>query len=209
MSFQPVIVGVGLSAWSFLKSTRDSQRIAHQSDTVSQREDAYFRDTIGSVDSAEDLVADRRLLAVALQAFGLSNDLPNTFFVRKILEDGTLDPGALANRLADSRYTEFSSAFGFGDSAVPRTKLSGFADEILLKAQDQRFEEAVGVQDDALRQALYFERKLPEMARDTATDSSRWFRLMGDKPMRLVMEQALGLPQSFGQLDIDKQLEMF
>ncbi|MCH2093601.1 MAG: DUF1217 domain-containing protein [Rhodobacteraceae bacterium] len=209
MSFQPVVVGVGLGAWSFLKATQESQRTAHKADAVSQREDQYFRETIGSIDTAADLVSDRRLLSIALQAFGLSNDLQNTFFLQKILEEGTQDTGALANRLADSRYTAFSQAFGFGDSPTPRTKLSGFATEILTRAQEQRFEEAVGVQDDTLRQALYFERQMPELAQGASSDSSRWFKLMGDRPLRTVMEQALGLPQSFGRLDIDKQLEMF
>ncbi len=99
---------------------------------VIQRDTDYFLENIGKIDTAEDLVNDRRLLSVALGAFGLDEDIDSKYFIRKVLEDGTLDPEALSNKLADKRYLDFSQAFGFGDYGIPpRTKVSDFATEIV------------------------------------------------------------------------------
>jgi hypothetical protein len=174
---------------------------------VAQRDEAYFRDRIGSIDTAEALVADRRLLGIALQAFGLEGDINNRFFIRKVLEDGTLKPDALSNRLADKQYQKLSAAFGFGDFRTPRTKLSDFADSIIAKSRDRQFEAAVGSQNADLRLALNARRELAELTRKTASsDTSLWFGVMGSVPLRKVFEKAFGLPAGFGTLDLDRQL---
>ncbi|MBW6496595.1 MAG: DUF1217 domain-containing protein, partial [Burkholderiaceae bacterium] len=97
------------------------------------RDTAYFEARIGSVNSAEELVADRRLLRVALGAFGLQDDINNRFFIRKVLEGGVIQPDSLANKLGDDRYREMSRAFGFGDLAVPSSKLSDFGPDITAR----------------------------------------------------------------------------
>ena len=124
MTYAPVVPFGGLAGWAFLTRTREAQKTAFASSPAVQRDEAYFRDRIGGISSAEELVSDRRLLSVALGAFGLEDDINNRYFIRKVLEDGTLDPKALGNKLADKRYLELSKAFGFGDYATPRTKLS-------------------------------------------------------------------------------------
>jgi hypothetical protein len=61
-------------------------------------------------------VGDRRLLEVALGAFGLDDDIRNRFFIRKVLEEGTTSPSRrFANRLSDKRYLALAETFGFGD----------------------------------------------------------------------------------------------
>ena len=50
---------------------------------------------------------------VALGAFGLQDDLPNRFFIQKVLEGGTLSTDSLANKLSDPRYAALAKAFGF------------------------------------------------------------------------------------------------
>ena len=111
-----------------------------------------FREKIESIKTAEDLVADRELLSVALGAFGLDDDINNTFFIRKVLEDGTIDDDALANRLSDSRYADLSEAFGFGTPGFTRTSLSFFADEIVDRYEAQQFQQAVGDQDNDIEE---------------------------------------------------------
>ena len=145
MTFTPVVPSGGYGGWSFLNRTMAAQKKAFADDPALQRDEAYFRDRIGKVSTAEDLVADRRLLSVALSAFGLEGDINNKAFLKKILNDGTFDPAALGNRLADKRYLEFSRAFGFGDFAVPNTKKSDFPDKILSAYQARKFEAAVGL----------------------------------------------------------------
>jgi hypothetical protein len=209
MSYTPAIPLGGYAGWAFLTRTRAAQMEAFVASPTLQRDEAYFRDRIGGISTAEDLVADRRLLSVALGAFGLESDIANKYFIRKVLEDGTLDPDALANKLADKRYLEFSKAFGFGDYTTPRTKLSDFADTILEGYRTRSFEAAVGEQSDQMRLALNAQRELATLAGRSLTDDARWFSVMGSAPLREVFQTALGLPSAFAAIDLDQQLATF
>lgn len=208
MTFAPVIPMGGYAGWTFLKRTMDQQMKAFTAQPAVKRDEAYFREKIGSITTAEQLVNDPRLLRVALGAFGLDGDVNNKFFIRKILEDGTLKPDALANKLANKQYQKFSAAFGFGNFAAPRTKLSDFADKILAPYKAQQFSVAVGTQSGEMRLALNAERELPELVKSTASEMSKWFTVLGTPPLRAVFERAYRLPPAFGAIDIDKQVQV-
>lgn len=206
MAFAPVIPFGGYAGWTFLKRTMATQQTALAAAPEQRRDTAYFRENIGKIDTAEQLVSDRRLLKVALGAFGLEADLGNRFFIRKVLEDGTLKDGALALRLADPRYREFSAAFGFGDFAIPNTKMSDFADKTLAAFAQRGFETAVGQQNDTMRLALNAEREVATLAKRSSSEDTKWFTVMGSRPLRQVFQTALGLPASFASIDLDQQL---
>lgn len=209
MTFSPVIPLGGYSGWQFLNRTIEDQSQAMAAMPAQARDMAYFRENIGKVESAEALVKDYRLLRVSLTAFGLQDDLPNKAFIQRILDDGTADDDALANRLADKRYRTFSQAFGFGTDLPPLSRSPGFAAKILDRFQDRSFEQAVGEVNGDMRLALNAARELPEMAVDEGSESTLWFRVMGNTPLRSVLETAFGLPSSVGGLDLDRQLEIF
>lgn len=206
MSFQPVLPLSGYAGWSFLKRTQGKQQAAQQASPVAQREAEYFRKTIGKIQTAKDLVADRRLLSVALTAFGLEQDINYKAFLQKVLQDGTLSDDALANKLSDKRYLAFSKAFGFGDFETPRSQMSDFADKILGLYNRQSFESAVGEQNNTFRLALNAEHALTDLAKGGGSENAKWFSILGNEPLRRVMQGALGLPDSFALIDIDKQL---
>ncbi len=209
MNFQPLVPIGGIAGWRFLTRTMDTQKTAHDNTPQIKRDVQYFKDNIGKVTSAEALVADRRLLGVALGAFGLDADIDNRFFIKKVLSDGTLQDNALANRLADKRYLELSKAFGFGDFDTPRTQLSEFGNEITTAYQTRQFEIAVGTQDDDMRLALNLSRELSALAERDTSDETKWFTIMGSEPLKQVFETAFGLPSAFGTLDLDRQLATF
>lgn len=209
MTYSPVIPLGGLAGWAFLKRTLETQKAAYVASPAIKRDEDYFREKIGGIKTAEQLVSDRRLLRVALGAFGLEGDINNKFFIRKVLEDGTLTTDALSNRLADKQYLAFSKAFGFGDFSTPRTQLSDFADKILSQFETRSFETAVGEQNDTMRLALNAERELPALAARNATEDTLWFTVMGSAPLRQVFQTAFGLPSSFGSLDLDQQLSTY
>lgn len=208
MSFQPVLPLSGFTGWTFLKRTMERQQAVVQAQPVRQREESYFRQKIGSIGSAAELVADRRLLSVALTAFGLEADLPNKAFIQKVLEGGTLKEGTLANKLADKQYQKLSAAFGFGDYTVPRTRISTFADEILTQYRARSFEASVGAQNNSYRLALNAERELPSIAGRKTSETAKWYTVLGSAPLREVMQTALGLPKSFASIDLDKQVSV-
>lgn len=207
MSFQPVLPLGGYAGWVFLNRTLDTQQAAHKKSLKSDTE--HFAAKIGTVRNVDDLVGDRRLLRVALGAFGLEEDIGNTFFIRKVLEEGISNSESLANKLSDKSYYALSKAFGFGEGSVPRTLLSGFASEITTAYEKHRFEVDVGEQDDDFRLALNAQRELADLAKDSMSVNAKWFTVMGSQPLRTVFETALGLPSSLASLDVDEQLKVF
>lgn len=206
MTFSPIVPFGGYTGWAFLKRTMPTQRAASDGTPTMKRDEDYFRAKIGKINSAEELVADRRLLQVALGAYGLESDINNKFFVKKVLADGTLTDGALANRLANKQYEKLSAAFGFGDFSTPRNKLSDFADKTLALYKQRQFETAVGEQNGDYRIALNAERELPALAKKSGSEDTLWYTVLGNIPLRRVFEGALGLPKSFGSIDLDQQL---
>ena len=109
--FQPVLPLSGLPGWVLLNRTLESQTEAFNASPQIVRDTDYFVENIGNVRTAAELVSDRRLLPVALGAFGLDDDINNRALLQKVMEDGTAAPASLANRLADERYAQLSVAF--------------------------------------------------------------------------------------------------
>lgn len=318
MSFQPLVPVAGFGGWKFLNRTMEAQQATFNKSPALQRDIEYFQKEIGKVKNADELVSDRRLLRVALGAFGLQDDLDNRFFIKKVLNEGTTEPKSLANRLADKRYLEFAKAFGFSDPVpskanefadriteayktlkpemvkenttdfqkdmeffrqeigaigsaaelVQRPRLlrialtpfgledeagkksfltqvmnsntsdpkslanqltdkryleltktfgfgepviatdrsSAFSDKIVAAYKARQFEEAVGNTDQNLRIGLATRRDLKELALKTSSEDTKWFGILGSAPLRKVFETTFGLPKSFGSLDLDLQL---
>ncbi|MCU0826865.1 MAG: DUF1217 domain-containing protein [Tabrizicola sp.] len=206
MTFQPVLPLSGFTGWTFLKRTMDRQVAVQQASPVLKRDEAYFRERIGKIQTAEQLVSDKRLLRISLTAFGLEADVNSRAFIQKVLEGGTLKEGSLANKLADKQYQKFSAAFGFGDFSVPRTRISTFPDEILAQFRARSFESAVGAQNNGFRLALNAEREIPALAKRSISETAKWYTVLGNAPLREVMQTALGLPKSFAAIDLDQQV---
>ena len=207
MSFAPILPGTGYVGWTFLQRTKTAQAATFNKSPELARDEAYFRDRIRSVKTADDLVADRRLLKVALGAFGLEADIDSKAFIRKVLADGTLREDALSSRLADKQYEKLSASFGFGDFSVPNTQLSDFPDKIIGLYRTRSFEVAVGAQNNDFRLSLSAERELAELSANTgSSEDTKWFRILGSAPLRSVFQKALGLPSNISGIDIDKQL---
>jgi Protein of unknown function (DUF1217) len=204
VSYQPVVPLPGIAGWRFLERTQGKQQAAFENGAELKREIAYFEANIASVKTAADLVADRRLLKVALAAFGLDGEIDKKAFIRKVLEEGTIAEDALATRLTDPAWRRFSAAFGFGDGGA-KTGAAGFAAGIVAAYKTRAFEAAVGQADNNMRLALNFRREIAALA---AGEGGSWYTVLGSRPLRQVFEKAFGLPAAFGQIDIDKQAEV-
>lgn len=209
MSFQPIVPMPGYTGWRFLDRTLAAQQAAFAKSQPVARATEYFRSRIASISSADDLVNDRRLLAVALGAFGLDEDINNRFFIRKILADGTATDEALANRLADRRYAALSRSFGLDDPVLPGIARPGFADQLIARYETKQFEQAIGSQNNDLRLALNLRGGLDDIVAQHSSDAAQWFAVMGNTPLRKVFETALGLPARIASIDIDQQRDIF
>jgi hypothetical protein len=86
-------------------------RVALQPDVT--REATYYRDNIGKVKTADDLLKDYRLYQYAMKAYGLEDMAYAKAFMKKVLDSDLSDANSFANRLNDKRYREFAAAFSF------------------------------------------------------------------------------------------------
>lgn len=204
--FQPIVPIGGYGGWKVLERTLERQTTAFEQSTSIKREVEHFKEKMPQITSADQLLSDRQSLSVALGAFGLSDDINNTAFLKRLMTDGVEDGAALANRLSDTRYREFAAAFDF--SSVPAAA-SGNIDSIVDQFHEAKFEVAIGAQDDNLRLALNTKREISKIADQGGSNNTGWYTMMGNPPLRQVFEKALGLPSSFAGLDLDKQLEVF
>lgn len=206
MSFNPVLPGSGLAGWKFLTRTRAAQEQVFNRTPMIQRDVAHFRATFDKIQSAEDLTNDRRTLRVVLGAFGLQDDLENRAFIRRIIAEGTENRSSIANRLADRRYQAMAQSLQHLSRASPGPAPDGLVDRIVADFQSRSFEVALGNTDQNMRLAASLQRDLPALLTRHSTDDARWFGILGNPPLRRVLETALGLPKEFGKLDIDQQV---
>jgi hypothetical protein len=207
VAFQPQIPLAGPAGWRFLERTEPTQRAAFERGPALLRELEHFAGRVGSVGTAAGLVADRRLLAVALGAFGLEAEIDKRAFVRRVLESDLADPASFANRLTAPGWKDLARAFGFGPGAAPRTAEPGFAAGIAAAFRTRAFEAAVGESANDMRLAMNFRREIAALAA-ASEGGAGWFAVLGSKPLRTVLEKAYGLPSEFGRLDVDRQRDV-
>ncbi|CUH79810.1 hypothetical protein TRM7557_02587 [Tritonibacter multivorans] len=167
MTFTPYIPSQGIAGWNFLQSTYDRQFEAFSQSGDLSNDTDYFLENIGAVQTSEDLLNDRRLLQVAVKAFGLQEEVDYRALLERVLNEGTTASDALANTLDDQRYVELSEAFGFGPGQSLKTADKGAMQSVVDAFNTSSFEEAIGEQDEVMRNALFAQRSFPELLGDT------------------------------------------
>lgn len=204
--YTPIVAQGGVAGWAYLQRTLDTQRAAFDRTPELARDLAYFQANIGKATTAEKLVEDPRLLRVALGAFGLGDEFYKKAYVRKALAEGTETEGAMATRIADPKYRELVAAFGYGDAKGAQVGEAAFVKNVMARHRERAFEIAVGEVDPSMRLSMNFAREAAVIAGSSSrTERAAIFRLLGDPPLRSVVETALGLPADFRKLDLDRQ----
>lgn len=209
MSYQPRVPVSGIAGWRILQRTQGTQRAAFENSADIRADLAYFEKNIGAVGTAADLLADRRLLKVALGAFGLGDWIDRKAFIRNVLQEGTTAPNSLANKLTEPSFKKLSAAFGFGDAGGAQTTSAGFAAKISDAYKTRAFEAAVGETDENMRLALNFKREIADLAGKEGETGGSWYAVIGSRTLSEVAQYAFGLPvKSFGALDVDRQRDI-
>ncbi|MBR0712294.1 MULTISPECIES: DUF1217 domain-containing protein [Bradyrhizobium] len=164
------------------------------------RETDYFLSHIGNVKTIDDFLKDYRLYSYAMKAYGLSDMTYAKAFMRKVLTEGVSDSDAFANKLSDTRYRQFATAFNFaalGDQATQTTAATtGTATQYVT----QTMEEKAGDQNEGLRLALYFTRK--------ASTITNAYEILADKALTQVVQTAMGWSSTISSSDIDMQAKL-
>lgn len=207
MTFQPFVLGTGLSGWSILNATLATQKAAFNGAGQTSSDSVYFRDRFADINTPEDIVSDRRLMRVVLGAYGLSDDIENRYFIKTVMAEGAIDPDALANRLSDRRYKTLAQDFDFSIAPPMHKQIPGLSNKTIENFQNQSFEIEIGKADVDMRLALGFSRELKNLWQTSSSNNSGWFQILATPPLREVLQTSLGLPTAFSQLDIDVQHE--
>jgi hypothetical protein len=127
-------------------------------------------------------------------------------FIQKILEGGTLKEGqpreqacrqAVPETVGSLRLWRFQGAAhgdfdlsGRNPDPVPHPQLrdGGRQPEQCLPAGDERRARDSG------------------LAAKSTSETSKWYSILGNAPLREVMQTAFGLPKSFAAIDLDQQV---
>lgn len=206
MVYQPVIPLTGYVGWKFLESTLDTQ-LEGFTDSASVRNDReYFQEKMSSPIAMEDFLSDKRLLRISLTAFDLGGEEWKVGYIRHVMEERADPDSTFLTRLNNQAYTNFANTFQVVDG-----KISLSSDTITTVADDfeqASFRSAVGDVDNNMKLSLNFQAKLGDLVREESSDSANLFRLLGDVPVRTVLETALNLPTSMQKLDIEQQADI-
>jgi hypothetical protein len=181
------------------------QRVAE--DNVVSRDTDYYLENISKVDTIEDFLKDDRLFSYAMKAHGLEEMTYAKGLMRKVLEGGTDDDDALANKFTDPRYKQFAEAFDFNTHADNATVFTAAQQGTVDKYLQQTLEEEAGEDNQGVRLALYFERKMPEILEEHTSNTAIAFSILGDSALADVVRTALSIPSETAVADIDIQAE--
>ena len=206
MPIPPSLIGGGLSGWAFLKETQERQQATFETSSDIKRSADGMREKLSQPITLDDLMGDRQLLAPVLQSFGLETELDKGAFVRRIISDGPDDERGFARRLNNPDFIALSRAFEADSDGFIRLT-STEIEEMVQNFEDKAFQTAVGEQEPDLRLALNFEDEISDLAANTASDRSFWFRVIGSAPLMEVFTSAFILPDGFANLDVDKQAD--
>lgn len=165
-----------------------------------QRESDYFMATISKIKTIEDFLANDRVFAYAMKAFGLKDMIYAKAFVKKVLTDGIDSANSFTNQLTDPRFKELATAFNFKSLGTTTTIFERTQKGVVDKYLQVQLEEQAGSSNEGVRLALYFRRKASEIT--TA------YSILGDPALYKVAQVALGLTPSSNANNLDMQAEI-
>lgn len=161
------------------------------------RDSEYYLDTIGKVETVDDLLKNSRLYSYVLTAFDLDDMRNAKGLIRKVLEGGVARSDSLANTLRDKRYKALAAAFDFPGNGTATTGTTAARQGTVDRHVEIALETDVGKQNDGARMALYFRRMAPKVTSTTG--------ILADKTLLEVVQTAFGLSKSMSFQSIDRQ----
>lgn len=184
--------------YQILTNNPERFRATIESEASVKRETAYFRENIGKVTNADDLMKDYRLFSYTMKAFGMSDMLYAKALVKKLLNEGVTDKSAMANQMTNPLYKDLATAFDFSGKGPGLTSALGFADAVVAKFVQATMETNEGKDNEGVRLALYFKRK--------ASSFTKPMEILADKAALKFIQTTFGIPKEASGADIDTQV---
>jgi hypothetical protein len=183
-------------------------RFLDEDATTAAREKAdeevsYYSEKMMSIQTASEFINDDRLVNIVLTAYGIDPDSVDSDFLKQVFSSDLSDKNSFVNQQPDTVWAEILGTFNFDEAG----KLSDdFQTGIqsrgkLLETENmytrQSLEEIQGEDNAGVRLALYFERM-------SASITSA-YDILGDTALLEFFRVSYQLPDSFSNLDVDKQ----
>jgi hypothetical protein len=173
---------------------------------TADKDAVYYQKNIANIESVKDLLADRKLVDVALVAKGLDPAKVTTADLQKMFASDLDAPKSFVNTQTDPRFAELVAAFNFDDDGEiarlpkfgPQTRDQFM--ETQRRYLQQTLETQQGESNPGVRLALYFERK--------AASITSPYDLLADKALAEVFRTIYSLPDEVGAMDIDQQAKV-
>lgn len=166
----------------------------------------YYATAIGNITNVDDLLKDPKLVKFVTSAYGLKDANLETSDLRQILTSDPLDPKSYINKPENAKYRPLAVAFNFGTDGKTLNVPAGQAQDrsqmvtTMDSYVEQSMESQAGDQSDAVRLALYFQRK--------ASGITSAYQILADKALLQFTQTALGLSAAMSNADIDTQAKM-
>ncbi|MGC2855640.1 DUF1217 domain-containing protein [Novispirillum sp. DQ9] len=198
-----LVSGFGTSsfaAFRTINSRLDQLKTTFVNQPEIKRDVDYIRSNIAKVENVDDLMDDYKLWQSVATAFGLGDNAFAKGLFKKLLTEDSSKPESLVNRLVDPRYKELAKFFQMDTKGTANFKDASWVNKLVDKYTTRTFESEAGAGNPAVQSALYFQRKAPEI--------TSYYQILADDKLYEVVRHAVGLPDSFARVDVDRQAEM-
>lgn len=191
------------------KQALEAYRQKQDKDNVKEKakaEVAYYRQKMETLETVDQLLADRRLLDFMLVSERIDPKSVKTDYLKKIFKSDLKDPKSFANTEKDARFRSLAGSFNFDTkgNVVAKAEKGVQNTRSLMETRDkyvrQTMEERVGQESSGVRLALYFKR----MAAGISTP----YDILADKALAEFTRTALGIPGETAAIKIDTQAKM-
>lgn len=168
-----------------------------------QEEVTYYSEKMLSIQTASEFINDERLVNVLLTSYGVDPESVDSDFLKQVFSSDLSDADSFVNKQADTVWAEILGTFNFDakgeltDDFKAGIQSRGKLLETENKYTRQSLEEIQGEDNAGVRLALYFERM-------SASITSA-YDILGDTALLEFFRITYQLPETFSNLDVDKQ----
>lgn len=166
----------------------------------------YYREKMQTLETVDELVADKRVSSLLLIAEGFKSTKVDSETLRKVLISDLADPASYANTLNDIKFQKLTGSFNFNtDGFIDSTTVASVQNERgVIETSNlfltQMLEEEAGQDNVGARLALYFQRTAPTLR--------SIFEVLADPALADFVRTALSIPAETAGANIDVQKKL-
>jgi intergrase/recombinase len=174
--------------------------------TAADTEIEYFRTQMQTITSADQLLADKRLVSFVLESKGIDPKSVKSEDLKKMFASDLQDPNSFVNTQASSAYAEIVASFNFDSagkiSAEPLGTVQQRGDVLATVNSyiQQTLEEQQGEDNEGVRMALYFEREAPDL--------TSAYSILSDTALFQFFKTTFSMSDYISNMDTDQQASM-